>query len=806
MLAAALALAAPANAQDAAKAGVRGVVVGQVVDADSREPLGGATVAVYAANDSSLATGATTEDDGSFVLDRVRPGYYFLEVSFVGYETHTVPDVVVSADRGRVELGTLRLTFDTTLLDEVEVAAEREFMEVGIDRTTYHTRNQPVNAGGSAQDMLENIPSVEVDIDGNISLRGSQGVSVYINGKPAPMSGASLVSFLEGLPVGDIERVEVIPNPSAAFEPEGTSGILNIVLARDVDRGWGGDVSGSAATRDEYGGSVGVNYGSGPWSMFSTYGLRYRERDRSGWRFRENRYLDPTTFLAQDFLGESGGFSNNLNTSLEYALSDRNSLSMSAYLSHRRRASDRLNRYEEMDLNQVVTDLYTRDTESDDLDFSMDYRLSFERIVTPRENELSVEAGYERERQSEVEQFVERLIPIGTPDAEGEVGDRQNVDEDGTEQELSLEVDYRRKLGEWANLDAGYMGELEWVDEGFYSESLDDGGLFVPDVDLNNTFVYSEQTHAAYGVLGARFGNLGAQLGLRFEGALTNFDLRTTNQSFDNRYFSIFPSLHLAYELGPRNTFKAAYSKRVRRPREWQLNPFGDFDDPTSIRVGNPYLTPEYTHSGELSYARLGDRYTITVAPYLRYSVDEISWHETITDEGVTVLTFENFDTESSYGAEVIGSLTLGSWLKANASFNAYKQVTHAGNLSSELSSDAVGFRTRLSGTAEVMPGVEVQLSQHYRSPMDIPGGRIAAWTRTDFAVQMNVLSSRSSLTLRVRDLLGDPNRLIKRDMDRYYQEYFRQGDSRNIQLSYRYTFRQGRPETEGSDRRGRRH
>jgi outer membrane cobalamin receptor len=257
--------------------------------------------------------------------------------------------------------------------------------------------------------------------------------------------------------------------------------------------------------------------------------------------------------------------------------------------------------------------------------------------------------------------------------------------------------------------------------------------------------------------------------------------------------------------LNKANTFKVSYSKRVRRPNEWQLNPFGDYDDPTSIRVGNPYLTPEYTHSAEVSYSRLGENYTITLAPYVRYTVDEISWRERITEEGVTILTFENFDTEESYGAELIGSLTLGDWLKSNASMNAYKRVTEAGTLSSELSNDAIGFRTRLSATAEIRPDLQLQLSQSYRSPMTIPGGRIAAEHRTDLALQQKVLSGRASLNLRVRDLFGAPNELIERDLERYYQEYFQERNSRSLQLSFRYTFGQDGDSGDRGRRSGRR-
>lgn len=790
LLALLITLACPHSVFSQTAAG--GTVHGLVKDDATQVPLAAATVALHSERDSSLVTGTMTLDDGTFALPDIATGRYYLRISFVGYEPQIIADVVITQAQRQVDAGTIGLQPDTAELAEVEVSAEREFMEVGIDRTVYNTQEQPITAGGSGREILETIPSVEIDIDGNISLRGSQGVTVYLNGKPAPMEGDALTSFLEGLSGEAIERVEVIPNPSARYEPDGTGGILNIVLAKGIDIGWGGSINGHVNTRGRFGGSAATHVGKGPWRAHANYSLRYSEWDRNGWRYRENRFLDPLTILEQEMEGERGGLSHNLHTSLDYDFNNKNTLSLSAIVSRRGRASDERTTYDERDAAKNLTYRYTRTTDGDETDFDMEYRLSFKRVMRPREHELSIEANYETEREDEFEQFVERTLPLDSPDAPGTVADRQDVDQTAREREASLQVDYVRALGEKVRLELGYEGEQEWVDETFYSESLNSEGLFAPDTELNNTFTYTEQQHSAYGILGTHLGRFGVQLGVRLEQALTEFDLTTTGETFENNYFSIFPSAHFSYELNKANTFKISYSKRVRRPNEWQLNPFGDYDDPTSIRVGNPYLTPEYTHSAEVSYSRLGEKYTITLAPYARYTVDEISWRERITEEGVTILTFENFDTEESYGAELIGSLTLGGWLKSNASLNAYKRVTEAGTLSSELSNDALGFRTRLSATAEIRPDLQLQLAQSYRSPMDIPGGRIAAEHRTDLAFQQKVFAGKASLNLRVRDLFGEPNELIERDLERYYQEYFQERNSRSLQLSFRYNFGQG--------------
>lgn len=781
----------------------RGAVSGTVTEEATGEPVQSASVGLWNAADSSLVTGAITLADGTFRIEPVRPGAYYLRVSFIGYEPHTVSDVTFEPGNPEVNVGRIALLEGTTSLDEVQVSGEREYMEVGIDRTVYNTREMPVTAGGSAKNVLENIPSIEVDIDDNISLRGNQNVAIHLNGRPAPMSGDALTSFLEGLAADDIQRVEVIPNPSARYDPEGMSGIINIVLAENRDIGWGGGVSASAGTRGNYNASANAHYGSGPWNAYANYGLRYGQRERSGSRWQENRFLDPLTYMEQDLSSVGGGLSNTLNATVDYQLSKRNTLSLTGILSHRGRNSDVLNTYSELDMNRDITRRYNRLSDNDRNDFGMDYRLDFTRVIKPREHELSVEARYEEDRESGFDQYAQRLLSLDNSDAEGELLDRQQVDEDEHERSVSAQVDYQRPLGSIASMEAGYKGEAEWLDSRLYSESLNDEGVLASDPDLNNTFNYGEQIHAGYGILAGELGNFGAQLGLRLEQALVTFDQRTMGETYHNDYFSFFPSAHVSYQPLQGNTFKLSYSKRVRRPNTWQLNPFGDYDDPTFIRVGNPYLNPEYTHSYEVSYSRMGQRYTVSLSPYYRHTVDAISWHEDMNADGVTVLTFENFTTESSYGTELIGSLTLGDWLKGNASLNAYKQVTDGSNLSSELSSDAIGFRTRLSATATLREGLNLQVSQFYRSPMDIPGGRIASFTRTDIALQQKLLGGRATLNLRASDVFDTMSFHVQREMARYYQEYTREPQSRGLQLSLRYTFGQQDRNRRGQDRGG---
>lgn len=781
-----------------------GVVSGTVLMADANEPAESATVALWSASDSSLVTGAITKKDGSFEIEGIRPGSYYVRVSFVGYQSQTIPDLVVNNQNRQVDLGEIVLQEDTTELDEVQVSAEREYMQVEADKTVYNPQNQPVTSGGSARNVLEEIPSVDVDMDGSISLRGNQNVAIYLNGKPAPMSGQALTSFLEGLGASDIERVEVIPNPSARYEPEGMSGIINIVLAKNKDRGWGGGISASASTNTNYNGSANVNYGSGPWNIFSNYSARYGERDSDGSRFRANRYLDPMTYLSQVSSGERSRLSHTFNTSVDYQLSDLNTLSLTTVFGQRGGDSKELNAYSELDADSVLTRRYNRRTVEDRSDFDMDYRLDFKRVVEPSKHELTAELRYEQDWEDDGERYIQETLALQAANPEGQLEEEEVINENENEQEASAEVNYIRPLGESFGLEAGYKGDLERLNSKLYSESLNlNTGNFQPDVNRNNQFSYDEQIHAAYGIVKGSLGKVSTQIGLRAEQALTTFNQQTLGESYDNSYFSFFPSVHASLEPSRAHSFKISYSKRVRRPNTWQLNPFSSYDDPTFRRIGNPYLKPEYTHSFEVGYSRLANSYTLSISPYWRHTFNEISWHEELNNQGVSILTFENFETQDSYGLELIGSLTLGEWLKANGSFNAFKRVTDATNVQSSLSNSALGYMTRLRLTATIVEGLNLQVSQFYRSGHDIPGGSIGAFTRTNVALQQQVWGRRASLNLRASDVFGSSGFHIKRDTERFYQEFTRNRDSRAIQLTFRYNFGQQDRNRRRGDRGG---
>ena len=597
-----------------------GTLTARVVDAESSLPLPTATVALYPAGgaDSTFAGGAAADLDGDVRVTGVEAGTYDVVVSFVGYDDARRAGVEVGP--GGADLGTVGLEPSAEALAEVRVTGERPQVQTRIDRTVYDTADDPVAEGGTATDVLATLPSVDVDIDGNVSLRGAGSVAVFINGRPAPVSGDFVASYLASLPAGSIERVEVIPNPSAAFEPDGVGGIINIVLKDDADLGLGGTVTAGTDTQGGYDGTVALTYGSGPWSLAATYGYRNDARAGSGLSYRINRYeaadpegVGPTT-LDQNEVEDRTRTSHLANLSADYSFSRNTTLT--SQLQVGTRGGDEVETNTTLRSSAAGDPLLEYERISEELDdgLSFDARLGL-RQTFGEGHRLVVEARGEASDEGELQTYNETLLGgAGTLDTP------QRVDEDETERELSLQLDYTRPVGAF-RLDAGYKGDYESESSALRSESLGADGAYVPDADVNNRFDYDQTVHALYAQVAAERGPWGAQAGLRFEQAQTTFSLLTTGEAFDNDYASLFPSAFLSFAPSEATTFKASYSRRINRPRTYALNPFPSFDDPLNIRQGNPSLSPEYVDAFEVGVTH-DDRVGLALAHAVRPAHD----------------------------------------------------------------------------------------------------------------------------------------------------------------------------------------
>ena len=779
----------------------KGRIIGEVIAAENEDPLSGATVALRNPADSSLVTGTTTDSTGAFALGNIPYGTYTLRISFIGFATTRLTDIRITRTQPTRDLETITLSARTAQMDEVTVSAERPAMDVQTDRTVYNTSQQVVTAGGSARMVLEDLPSIQVDIDGSISYRGNEGVRVHINGEPTSLSGQSLASFLQSLSAESVARVEVIPNPSAKYAPEGAAGIINIVLKKNRSAGWSGGITAGGGTNSSYSASGNIGYQNGPWRMFTNYGFRTGSEEEGGSRFRRNFQQDPTVVLDQSETEGEDDRSHTLNTQVAYSPTGATSFSMETVFSTDAETQTGRTNYFRETAGGSLLDRFARITDSDEDEQSIDTRLSFNHDFAPDDHNLAVEVQYESEWQDEGGSYVERAL---SPDADlGSVRDRERETQNEREQEASLEIDYVRPFGD-VMLEAGYQGELETERSDQLFEVLD------PQADVfraedESIFDYDENTHAVYALLTRPIGDFEVKAGARAEQAATTFTLPSRGESYDNNYFSIFPSAFLTYKPNERYQARLSYSKRVRRPNAWQLNPIDDNEDPTFRRIGNPQLDPEYVHSFELSLTRKWTPATLSVTPFYRRTTNEIERQETLSADGVTTLTYANFASSFSYGLEVVTSLQMDEWVRGNVSINANRIVTDGSNLTTDLSNDAMEYSGRANLTFSIGPGLNLQLSQWYRAPMDIAGGEIGAMMSSEVGLQKQLFDGRGSISLRANDLFDAMNFNIERQTSAFYTQSTRDWSQRQIMVTFSYSFGQdsnrgGR----GGGRRGR--
>ncbi|HET9582253.1 MAG TPA: TonB-dependent receptor [Gemmatimonadota bacterium] len=762
-----------------------GEIHGRVVSAESGEPVAGASVAVRSPATSAIVGGAVAGQDGSFRIQGLAPGTYYVQVISIGYASHRSADLAVGGGGPTLDLGTIRLATDLVEADAIGVTVERPTLTVEPDRNTYLAKDV-APAATTASEVLESVPSVQVDPEGKVSLRGNDNVAVHINGRPAPVQGDQLAAYLRQLPANVIDRVEVIPTPSARYDPEGMAGIINIAMKQNTDLGTSGGFTLGLATAERYNLGANLGYQRGPLTLFSTYGSHWTERHVTGINDRE-RFEDgvPVSLTEQDLFGDSGWEGHNLSTTLDYRPGERDVLTNALVLNLRNSTDDHISAYTVLDGSDTVTDRFDRPRDENSDSVVLDYTLAFKRTYQPREHELSTELRFNRSDDEDRNDLWRQ--PPSTPDPRIQI---EHQDEDALSRELIGQVDYVRTVGENTKLETGYKGSAQWTDRELIvlEDSLGTGDLVRS--ELSNAFEFDEQVQALYGVLSRSAGKLELQAGLRGEYASQDFTL--SDQTFPKDYASLFPSALAVYNASEATQFKLSYSRRIRRPNTHELNPFPEFFDEQNVFFGNPELDPEYTDAIELGYTRSWERGSLQLSPFYRHTSDVIRFivdTDTVVDgREVTSISFENLDSGDSWGTDVNGSLDLGQRFNGLASFNIFKMVTDGGSETS-LSSNAVTWSARINGTTEITPSLSLQAMYLYRAPMEFERGRFSSWKMASVTLKQKLWDDRASLSLRFVDPFDTMGFRVEAGDDNVFQITERDFDARAIHLTLQYNF-----------------
>jgi|AntRauTorckE6833_2_1112554.scaffolds.fasta_scaffold00126_19 outer membrane receptor protein involved in Fe transport len=785
-------LAGSVNAQRGNNGGgnkPQGTIEGHVYDAGDDEPLEFANVSLFKSSDSSMVTGAIADKRGHYIIEPVSPGKYYLIANFIGYSKQKIENITLRPPDMKVKLDPVKLKIASQNLEGVNITAERNRVEYKIDRKIINVSKDLNAAGGSAVDVLENTPSVEVDIEGNVSVRGSENFKVYVDGKPTVLDGND---FLQQLPASSIEQIEIITNPSAKYDPDGSGGIINVITKKDHRAGVNGIVNASVSTDESMSGDFLLNYKTGKVKWF--VGADYRDRRFGGQgKIDRETYAPDTTFFysasrEREFIRDGYSFK----TGFDYEINDRNTLSLSGTAGNYGFGIDMNSKITNYTDPVTLTEYFHSESVMDrngdyyqgtlnyDLQFNDDgHRLQAMAYYSTRDNE-SYDNQEDLPADANFEPFEDGVLE----------GVRST--EEGDEDSYRFKIDYSLPITEDQKFEAGAQTRLSeennTYDFSFYENYENETGQWVNDPDFYNEYTFDRHISSVYSTYSGTIGILGVQAG--FRGEFTDRSISNiTGDSFVINRWDWFPSLHTSLDIDDKHKLMASYSKRIRRPRGWFLDPVISYRDRYTLRQGNPALEPEYTDSYDLSLMKRFDKGFATIEAFYRNTTNEITRINQLYDaeENIMLMTFENINKEERMGAELMINADLLKWWSANVSGSYYRFVVEDNLDGRNISRQSNNWTLRLNNDFTLAENSRIQLRGYYRGPSISIQGERGSFFYTSVAVRHDFMQKRLNVTASMRDVFGTMGRESITDQPNYYVKQDFNRDSQIVRLSVSY-------------------
>ena len=752
------------------------ILLGQVFD-EAGEPVAGATIALL--KDDELITGTATAPDGRFEFEAVA-GDYLLRVSFVSLETW---ETEISANSGQtIDLGDITLSEASEELDDVVLETEAAAVETRFDRRIYRGGRDMEAIGGTALDQLETIPSVETDFEGNVSLRGSENVQVLINGRPsALLSGGT--DALEAIPADDIERVEIITNPSARYDAQGDAGVINIVLKRNRAVGLNGSVSARTGLPDDHRISTNMNFMTNNANWFTSFGFRYRDRPSERNRFQRFESADTSFVYTQDQERSRQELRGDVRLGAEIFLTDRQTLTPSVYFRYRNRDNRSDTFYNDFDLDGNLLNETAREDLEDDSQTNFEFDLAWDYDIGGSDNQR-LTADFKIDFRPEQEASNLREFSLLT----GEDITIQRTDNEEQITSLLFNTDYTRGLGESAEMELGVRSSARWFDNRYSAEELQDG-VGVPLEGFNENFTYSENINAAYGILSSQFGKFSVQGGLRLEQTVIDTRLTESGETSGQNYLNLFPSIFTNYEFNDRNTIQLSYSRRLSRPRFRNLLPFSNLRDSRDIFTGNPNLNPVFSDSYELSYLTLWSTGSVSSSVYHRYRTGVVERISELDGDGVTRRFPINLSTQSSWGSELAVSQRVFESIRLRGSANLRYSDTKGDFQGQVFERESTVFFGRMRVQWRITDNLNFQTTYFYSGPRNTTQGSRTASYGINSGMSLDMFDGNATLSLSGRDLLNTRGRNTIIDEPNFYSEDESRWRSRSFRLNFIWRF-----------------
>ena len=776
-----------------------GKITAKVVDAQTSETIPFATAVILDRKTKALVKGVQTDVNGNLSMTGLPKGVFTFKVSYVGYQTMVRDSVSISAIVKEINLGTIKMkTAKGTVLNEVAITAQKSTIQLGVDKKVFSVDQSLVSEGGSASDLLQNVPSVQSDIDGNVSLRGSTGVKVLIDGKPSLIAGGNVAQILQSIPASSIESVELITNPSAKYDAEGQSGIINIVLKKNKKLGLNGNVALTAGNRENYNASTSLSFQNSKVNLYGNYSYRYGNRLGGG--YNNISYLNstfPNAFANQNTDSKSLDKGHNVKAGLDYYLSDKDVLSFSGGFNIRDNDRNEFLTIDELNSLKNPLELSRRNNSNLGSGGSYDLNLDFSHKFKKPKEEITFNASFSEGDNDNLQIYNTDIYNLnGT--AVDQLPEIIRNDGSGINRNYNIQADYTLPVGKSGKLEAGYRSQVRIAENNTFSDQLNNiTGNYDVNLSLTNDFNSKDQVHALYANYQNQVKNFGYQLGLRAEDATldTRLGMYGTNGQISTipgkvAYTRLYPSIFLTQKFKSEQQLQLSYSRRVNRPRGWDTNPFIDVSDPLNYRQGNPNLKPEDAHAFELSYSKFWPKVTFISTAYLRQTNDVIQRIRTEPNQnGITTTTPQNLTKELSSGLELIGRFDVTKAWNFTANANLYQSKIDGVPAFGIVDNSGFTWNANLTNNFVLPYNITLQIKGDYRARQVMAQGTRNAMYGVDAGAKYDFKNKKSSLSLNIRDIFNTRNWSMTTTTNNSVVDFRRYMQGTMASLTYSYRF-----------------
>ncbi len=722
-----------------------GSITGKILDFNAKTPVEYANIILFNEKDSIQVTGTVSNKNGIFLLTGVKEGNYFLNVQFIGYGKKTFKNINITASRNKIDFGFIYIKPSAVSLQNVIVQGERSPVTYKIDKKVIDVDQMQTAVSGNVADILENIPSITVDVDGNVSLRGSSNFTVLIDGRPTVMDAQDA---LQQIPASSIKNLEIITNPSAKYDPEGNAGIINIIMKKNQNFGLSGIANANVGLNNKYGGDFLFEQKNS--SMNYNFGMDYNRRSFPGSRNEEKQffYEDNTSFVNSNGSRDRGRISFGLRGGVDFNLSENDLISFGGRFGTRDQINNTILNYNEWSLNDPQNILYLSRTENDRTGSFFAFHSSYSHKFLTEGHEISGDFffGHNNSDESNLNADIQNEIQI----------DGKKTTESGPGSRLRSKIDYTLPLGETRKFEAGSQGEMRLSKDitKLYQFNAQTG-IYDYQSDYSNNIDYNISSLAVYSIYSDNWSNLGFQGGARAEYTFRTIKLTDKNQNFSIDRWDYFPSIHASYKFTEETQMMLSYTKRIDRPHGWELEPFYSWTDANNVRIGNPSLLPEFIDSYDYGFQTFFGGISFSNDFYYRINHNKIEHLRSVYSPNVTLTSFDNVGTDYSLGSEFMITYDPLKFWDVNLMGNLYNYKIDGVIFDESFARESFNWSTRISNGFKISASTTIQFNVRYNSPTVSSQGKREGFFMTDLAVKHDIIQKNLSITLQIRDLLG---------------------------------------------------